>query len=36
VLAKLSACDVDIKGKLEVETQNSIISGTFMISHQDP
>jgi hypothetical protein len=32
VLAKLLACEVDVEGKLEVEAQNSIISGTFMIS----
>jgi hypothetical protein len=31
VLAKLSTCDVDVQSKLKVKTQNSIISGTFMI-----
>jgi len=32
VLAKLLACDVDVEGKLKIEAQNSIISGTLMIS----
>jgi len=32
VLAKLSTCNVDVEGKLEVKVQNSTPSRTFMIS----
>jgi hypothetical protein len=34
VLAKLSTCDVDVQSKLKVKTQNSIISGTMILPHE--
>jgi hypothetical protein len=33
VLAKLSTCDVDVRGKLGSKARNSIHNQTFMISH---